>query len=169
MGKGGARAGCGAKVLPMNEKIAKGTFRKHREKGIPTPSEKLPIPPSWLNRRAKSIFRLMVRRIGEITVASMTHTESISILCSRLEEVQRLTKFIDENGSSYEKKAIVGRGESAHEIILGVYARPEVKQRSDAIRHLHTLLLEFGLTPSSLGRVKPKGDKGKVTNEFSEF
>lgn len=166
MGKGGSRIGAGAKVLPMNEKIAKGTFRKHRQKAIPLPSEKLPIPPSWLNRRAKSIFRLMVKRIGEITVASMTHTESISILCSRLEEVQRLTKYLDENGSSYEKMGINREG---IEFTLGVYARPEVKQRTDAIRHLHALLLEFGLTPSSLGRVKPKGDKGKVKNEFEGF
>ena len=169
MGKGGSRAAAGRKVIPMNEKIAKGTFRKHREKSIPMPTDKLPNPPRWLNRRAKQIFRLEVKRIKGITIASIDHTRAISLLASRAEEVERLSKFIDECGSSYEKKAIVGRGEAAHEIILGVYARPEVKQRSDAIRHLHTLLLEFGLTPSSLGRVKPKGDKGKVKNEFEEF
>jgi P27 family predicted phage terminase small subunit len=166
MPKGGARVGVGRKVIPMNEKVAKGTFRKHRQVKIPVPSAKLPIAPRWLNPDAKRIFRLMVRRIGEITVASMTHTESISILASRLEEVQRLTKFIDENGSSFDKYGVNREGV---EFCIGSYPRPESKQRSDAIRHLHTLLLEFGLTPSSLGRVKPKGDGGKETNEFSEF
>jgi P27 family predicted phage terminase small subunit len=166
MGKGGARAGCGAKVIPMIEKQAKGTFRPHRQKAIPVPSGKLPIPPRWLNPDAKRIFKLMVKRIGEITVASMTHTEGISILASRLEEVQRLTKFIDINGSSFDKYGVNREGV---EFCIGSYPRPESKQRSDAIRHLHTLLLEFGLTPSSLGRVKAKADKGKERNEFENF
>jgi len=166
MGKGGSRAAAGRKVIPMNEKIAKGTFRKHREKSIPMPTDKLPNPPRWLNRRAKQIFRLEVKRIKGITIASIDHTRAISLLASRAEEVERLSKFIDENGSSFMKYGVNKDGE---EFCIGSYPRAEAKQRSDAIRHLHTLLLEFGLTPSSLGRVKPKGDKGKVKNEFEEF
>ena len=166
MGKGGARIGAGKKVIPMNEKIAKGTFRKHRQKAIPVPTDKLPNPPRWLNRRAKQIFLLEVKRIKGITIASIDHTRAISLLASRAEEVERLSKFIDENGSSFMK---YGVNKDGKEFCIGSYPRPEAKQRSDAIRHLHTLLLEFGLTPSSLGRVKPKGDKGKVKNEFADF
>lgn len=169
MPKGGARIGAGKKVIPMNEKIAKGTFRPHRQKRIPQPDERLPVAPSWLNRRARQIFKLLVGRIKSITVASIDHTEAISLLAVRLEEVQRLDKLLNEIGFTYEQKGIVGRGENSYEIVLAIRNRPEVKQRHEAMKHLHSLLLEFGLTASSLGRVATKDNKGKDENEFSGF
>jgi len=173
MPKGGARIGCGAKVIPMIEKQAKGTFRPERQKKIPKPDERLPIPPSWLNRRAKQIFRLLVGRIKSITVASIDHTEAISLLASRLEEVQRLDKYLNEFGFTYEQKGIVssGKGENRRQevVILAIRPRPEVKQRHEAMKHLHSLLLEFGLTASSLSRVAAKDKKSKEENEFSDF
>ena len=173
MGKGGARIGAGKKVIPMNEKIAKGTFRKHRQKAIPEPDERLPIPPSYLTREERQVFRLFVKRISSITVASMTHTEIIAKLAIREMEIRRLSKYLNENGYTYEKKGIisVGKGEDKHQevVVLEIKQRPEIKQRHDAMKHFHALCLDFGLTASSLGRVKPKGDQGKVKNEFEGF
>jgi len=173
MPKGGARCGAGKKVIPISEKVAKGTFRPERQKKIPKPDERLPIPPSWLNKRAKQIFRLLVKRITSITVASIDHTEAISLLASRLEEVQRLDKYLNQFGYTYEQNGIitVGKGEDKKKIVvvLAIRPRPEVKQRHEAMKHLHSLLLEFGLTASSLGRVKAKDKEGKDHNEFEGF
>ena len=173
MGKGGSRAAAGRKVIPMNEKIAKGTFRKHREKAIPVPDERLPIPPSYLTREERQVFRLFVKRINSITIASMTHTEIIAKLAIREVEIRKLSKLLNEFGYTYELKDVIwkGKGEDRHQeiVILGTKVRPEVKQRHDSMRHFHSLCLDFGLTASSLGRVKPKGDKEKVKNEFEGF
>lgn len=168
MPKGGSRAAAGRKIIPINEKVAKGTLRKHRVRDTPTPTDKLPTPPRWLNPAAKRIFRLLVKRITSITVASQDHTNGIAMLASRVEEVERFDKYLNQVGYTYERKAWVGKGDAGHEIILGIYARPEAKLRHEAMRHLHSLLLEFGLTPASLGRVKAKG-KEKVKSEFEGF
>jgi len=173
MPKNSARPSAGRRVIPISEKIAKGTFRPERQKKIPQPDERLPIPPSWLNKRAKQIFRLLVKRITSITVASIDHTEAISLLASRLEEVQRLDKYLNEHGYTYEQNGIitVGKGEDKKKIVvvLAVRSRPEVKQRHEAMKHLHSLLLEFGLTASSLGRVAAKEKKSEDDNEFADF
>jgi len=168
MPKGGSRVGAGRKVLPFIVKEAKGTLRKERIKDTPTPTDKLPTPPRWLNPAAKTIFRMLVRRISSITVASQDHTNSIAMLASRVEEVERFDKYLNEVGYTYERQAVVGRGDNQRVITVGIYARPEAKLRHEAMRHLHSLLLEFGLTPASLGRVKAKG-KEKEHNEFSDF
>lgn len=168
MPKGGSRAAAGRKVIPINEKVAKGTLRKHRVRDTPTPTDKLPSPPRWLNPAAKRIFRLLVKRITSITIASQDHTNGIAMLASRVEEVERFDKYLNQVGYTYERQGIIGRGPDKRAITLGIYARPEAKLRHEAMRHLHSLLLEFGLTPASLGRVKAKG-KGKEHNEFDNF
>ncbi len=156
MPKGGSRAGAGRKVIPISEKMERGTFRPHREKDTPTPTDKRPSPPTWLTPAAKSIFRILIKRISNITIASQDHTDGIAVLASRLEEVQRLDKYLNQVGYTYEQKAWVGRGDNAHEITTAIRPRPEVNQRDKAMRHLHSLLLDYGLTPSSLSRVKPR-------------
>lgn len=172
MPKGGARAGAGAKVIPMIEKQAKGTFRPERQKKIPVPDHRLPIPPSYLTNEERAVFRLFVKRIESITVASITHTEIIAKLAQREVEIRRLSKYLNENGYNYEQKGIVSRGKGESRVqevvVLAIRTRPEVKQRHDAMKHFHSLCLEFGLTASSLGRVKAKG-KEKERSEFEGF
>jgi P27 family predicted phage terminase small subunit len=157
----------------MNEKIAKGTFRPERQKKIPKPDARLPVPPLYLNKEEKSVFRLFVRRISDITVASITHTEMIAKLAIREVEIRKLSKFLNEFGYTYEVKDVVwrGKGEERRQevVILGIKTRPEVKHRHDAMKHFHSLCLEFGLTASSLGRVAAKDKGKKEENEFSDF
>lgn len=173
MPTGSSRHSAGRRVIPMNEKIAKGTFRPERQKKIPVPDERLPIPPSYLNKEERQVFRLFVKRISSITVASMSHTEIIAKLAQREVEIRRLSKFLNENGYTYEVKDVmwVGKGEERHQeiVVLGIKIRPEVKHRHDAMKHFHSLCLEFGLTASSLGRVSPKEKNKEDDNEFSDF
>jgi len=170
---GGARAGAGRKVIPMNEKITKGTLRLERQKHIPDPDDRPPIPPSYLTNQEKQVFRLFVKRIQSVTVASMSHTEIIAKLAMREVEIRRLSKYLNENGYNYEQKGIitVGKGENRHQevVILAIRTRPEVKQRHDAMKHFHSLCLEFGLTASSLARVAKKEKKSNEVDEFEGF
>lgn len=170
MSHGGARVGAGKKVLPMNEKIAKGTYRPCREKQLPATSKSTPCPPSWLNKRAKQIFRHMVKRLTVLGIATASHTEMVSVLATRIEEVQRLDKYLNEPGvgMTYEKKKVIYEDGKARVIITGIFSRPEVGIRQEAIRHVHTLLVEFGLTPSAMNRIGKPKEKGK-TNEFENF
>jgi len=97
----------------------------------------------------------------------------IAKLAIRECEIRRLSKFLNENGFNYEQKGIIsiGKGENRRQevVVLAIRPRPEIKQRHDAMKHFHSLCLEFGLTASSLGRVAAKEEKSKEVNEFSDF
>jgi len=167
------KAGSGRKVIPMSEKITKGTFRPERQKKIPLPDERLPVAPSYLTNEERQVFRLFVKRISSITVASMSHTEIIAKLAIREVEIRRLSKFLNKNGYNYEQKGIISRGKGENRVqevvVLAIRTRPEVRQRHEAMKHFHSLCLEFGLTASSLGRVAAKEKKSKDDNEFADF
>jgi P27 family predicted phage terminase small subunit len=162
--------GAGRKVIPINIKKAKGTFQACREKIVPKPSSKRPIPPSWLNKRAKQIFRHMDGRLAELGMSSASHTEVLALLACRQEELERFDKMLndtvpDENGVVkggyiYEAKNSFG------DIILRDH--PAVKLREKAARHVHSLLVEFGLTPSAAQKVGTKKET-KKKNEFDEY
>ncbi len=151
----------GRKPLPDNVKILKGTFREDRKKELPEISEAPPTPPSWLNKRAKQIFTHIVNnRLKDMSLASQTHTEMIALLARREEEVERFSKFLDENGDTYTKVTKFGEE---------IKARPEVQMKADAIKHVHQLLSEFGLSPSSINKLGKKPKDKDVPNSFSGF
>jgi P27 family predicted phage terminase small subunit len=141
----------GRKLIPMEIKKLKGTYRKDRDRKPPPASKGKPHPPKWLNTDAKQKFNLMVKRLDGLGMASNTYTEGIALLASRLGEVERLTEVLDQEG-----------------VILGAKEHPAVKMREKAMNHAHRLLVEFGLTASSIQKVgRPKQQKKK--NVFDRF
>lgn len=154
----------GRKVVPINVKKARGTYRKDRDKNAPKPSVSKPSPPSWLNKRAKQIFHLMVKRLSQIGLDSSTYTEAIALLASRMEEVERFDKMLNEdkeNGYVYKTTNSFG------DPILKEH--PAVRLREKAARHVHSLLTEFGLTGASAQKVGSTPKDGDKKNEFDEY
>ena len=150
----------GRKAIPIDIKKAKGTNRPFREKIVVPPSSDKPIPPDWLNFKAKRIFINMVGRIGEIGLDSANYTETLALLSSRMEEVERLDLLLNEKGVTYESTDTRGG--------FVIRERPEVMMREKAARHLHSLLCEFGLSPASAQKVGTKKEK-KQMNPFEAF
>ena len=159
----------GRKIIPMNEKIAKGTFRKSRDydKMAPDAAPSFAIPPSWLNPRAKQIFRHMVKRLKIIGKGSSTHTETIAELACQMEERQRIDVYLNSKdvdgfpiGLTYT--TINKFGEKVQ------HARPEVRIRAESAKRVHMLLQDLCLTPSTIHRAGAvKKDTKK--NDFSGF
>lgn len=126
----------------------------------PTPSDDKPKPSRYLCPAAKKIFRELARRLQAQQYASDDHRRMLGLAAMRLHEVEELTKVLDEKGYSYETIGTKGQ--------LMIKTRPEVLQRSDAARHAQSLLAEFGLSPSSAGKVKvPKKEKESKWSEFN--
>lgn len=160
----------GRKAIPTQLKIVKGTHRPHRDKDVPPPSTLKPVPPSWLNQRAKMIFHHMVRRLDVLGLASRSHTEAIALLSCRMEEMERFDKmlnnavdeFTGEPTNGYVYKTTNTNGDNI------LKEHPAVKLREKAASHVHKLLVEFGLTPASAQKVgTPK--KTKKKNDFEDF
>jgi P27 family predicted phage terminase small subunit len=153
----------GRKIIPIRIKQTKGTHRPHRDRDIPEPSKKKPLPPAWLNKRAKNIFHHMVKRLDELGLASRSHTEAIALLSCRMEEVERFDKMLnDDKENGYVYKTTNSYGDDV------LKEHPAVKLREKAAKHVHALLVEFGLTPSSAQKVGTPKKKEK-RNKFEGF
>jgi len=159
----------GRKVIPISIKQAKGTHQPCRDKDTYTPVSRKPVAPPWLNARAKAIFRREVKRLDEIKLASATYTGIIALLASRWEEAERFDKQLNESkGASGDSQNgyVYATTNSFGDPVLKEH--PAVRLREKALRHVHSLLSELGLTPASAQKVgTPKKDGKK--NAFSDF
>ena len=158
-----SRIGSGRKVIPLVIKEAKGTRERSREKTVAPLSDKIAIPPSALNKRAKQIFQHLVKnRLMHLGLASASHTEMLALLSREMEQLERIDKFLIENGFTF--RVITGEDDEGNKFYT-VRKWPEVEIQKDMSRHVHALMNEFGLSPASsqkIGRApekKPKKDK----------
>ena len=159
-----SRPGSGRKVIPLVIKEAKGTRRHHREKIVVPPSDKVAVPPSALNKRAKQIFQHLIKnRLAHLGLASASHTEMLALLSREMEQLERLDKFLLENGFTF--KSITGEDDEGNKTYT-VRKWPEVEIQKDMSRHVHALMNEFGLSPASAQKVgKPPEKKDKNGKE----
>lgn len=143
---GGARSGAGQKRIPDHIKLVKGTLKKERVfKGKLPQSSKPPSPPTHLNDRAVYYFHLMIQRMEGR--ASETYTEVLALLAMRLEEQERFYQIIYDN-PFFETCDKYGNPILKPHPVAALY--------KESMRHAHTLLIELGLTPSSIARVAGK-------------
>lgn len=136
---------------------------KNRQFDQPEPSKKRPVPPERLSEDAKVIFERMVDRISELYPPSESHTEILTIYA----ENEELAIFIDRYLRSRTKDgALVGL---TYETDKGsILARPEVAIMKNCRNMCKSILIEFGLTPSSQRNIKI--EKVKATgNRFNQL
>lgn len=117
----------------------------------------LPQAPGWLTKRGAEIFDGLVALLDEMGLASSADTQVITLCASRIEEIEITTAMVEDNGRVYETTNDSGQTMAR--------SRPEVAQRSDAMRHAQSLLSELGLTPAARSKVsvtkKPEGNPFK--------
>lgn len=125
----------------------------------PSPSKALPEPPEWLSERASEWFRKTLAILDGMGIASADHVDMLSLAAARYDDVLDCTAVIEDLGRIYVTVSVTGS--------RMFKARPEVAMRSEAMRHLQSLLAEFGLSPSAVGKVSaPPGER---ENPFAEF
>src|SRR5437899_840169 len=105
----------------------------------------LPIAPRWLTKRGVEIFDNIVALLDEMGLASSADTQIITLCASRIEEIEITTVMVEDSGRIYETTNDSGQ--------TMVRSRPEVAQRSEAMRHAQSLLSELGLTPAARSKV----------------
>jgi P27 family predicted phage terminase small subunit len=146
----------GRKRLPDHLKIVKGTAQKCRmNPDAPVADIDSPRPPAWLSRRAVEHFAVLRERIAGLGIASKTDTEALAIAAMRMAEIEECDRDIEQLG-----RVLAEEGKTPR-------ANPAVGQRSEAMRHLQSLLAEFGLTPAARSKVTaPK--KEQNANPFAK-
>lgn len=150
----------GRKRKPDHLKIVAGTAQPSRmNPHAPKPSKALPAPPEWLSERAAEWFIRTLAILDGMGIASADHVDMLALAATRYDEVLDCTGIIEDLGRTYVVTMISGS--------KSFKARPEVSMRNEAMRHLQSLLAEFGLSPSAVGKVSaPPGER---ENPFAEF
>ena len=159
--------GKGRKKTPDNIKIIRGTFRDDRaNKNVPTPDNDVARSPSWLPVEAREYFGVLKERLDGINLASRTYTEMLAMAAQRLAEIEHLNKIIFKEGQTYISTKLDKNGEP---VVDMVKPHPAVAQRSEAMRHLQSLLSEFGLSPAAVGKVSVSDASKKTENPYKKY
>jgi P27 family predicted phage terminase small subunit len=150
----------GRKRKPDHLKIVAGTAQPCRmNPDAPTPSKALPEPPEHLSPTAADWFRRTLAILDGMGIASADHVDMLTLAAMRYEEILDCSMVIEDLGRTYVTVSVTGS--------RMFKARPEVAMRNEAMRHLQSLLSEFGLSPATVSRVSaPPGERA---NPFAEF
>jgi P27 family predicted phage terminase small subunit len=146
----------GSKRIPDHLKAVTGTARAGRmNPDAPIAPLGVVVAPGWLSDRASELFSQLSAVLEELGLASPVDQYALSLLASRIEEVEHLTSVVEDAGRTYQTDAGMWR------------ARPEVAMRNEAMRHAQSLLGEFGLSPGT--RAKVAVNSRPEDNPFAAF
>lgn len=120
-------------------------------------------PPPWLPRTAHPHFRRLARLLAAEQRESPSHVDVVALAAHRMAQLEELERAL-EGGTTYETST----DRSGAPLVR---ARPEAAQRDEAMRHLHALLVELGLTPAAAHRMLrgKNRDAEEDENPFAEF
>ena len=138
----------GRKKLPDQLKVISGTFQKCRASKSDGQDAQPMAAPDTLSEGALKHFEILRGRIAQLGLDSSTYTEVLTLAAMRMDEIDVCNEAVKDYGALISTKTVTG-GELLR-------ANPAVTMRNEAMRHLQSLLAEFGLSPSSIGRVGVK-------------
>ena len=158
----------GAKPIPKAIRLLKNDkahAHRYANKQEPEPSSDRPQAPVYLSIRAKEIFEDFVQRIEEMYPASETDMDIMVLYANNKEQLEYYELFLREKGSTFERMSPPNR--NGDQFVMGVSARPEVSMLKECKALQLRILTEFGLSPSSRGKVNIKPATTKAENPFA--
>jgi P27 family predicted phage terminase small subunit len=139
----------GRKKLPDQLKLIRGTLQSCRASSVTGGQDEAPMTaPKNLSEAARVHFSALKENIAQLGLDSATFTEVAMLAAMRMEEIEECDALIVAHGRIIETTTEAGS--------LFLRANPAVAMRNEAMRHLQSLLAEFGLTPSASARVSAK-------------
>ncbi len=151
-------------MLPKEIKRLKRTLQNCRNiKNSPDPSPGDMALPESIKSRFGSIsshFDTITEMAKNIGVYSPDYSMAASLAAMRMQEIERYSEIIEREGVVFITKGFNGQEQKR--------PHPLLSARSDAMRHLHSLLVEFGLTPTGIQKVVKSSSK-ENKNPFLEM
>lgn len=150
----------GRKKSPVTVKATRGTLRADRmPKNMPEPSKESMSPSLPLDDKVNGYFEFLRGIVRGMGNDSSSFGPALSLAALRMAEVDECTADILKDGSYYTSED--GKGKVMKR------PHPAIARRSEAMRHLQSLLAEFGLTPAAIQKVG--GGEKSTDNPFGEF
>lgn len=152
----------GRKRTPDHLKVVRGTYRADRANpDAPPPSQAKPVAPNDFDDPHAAAFAEIVGRLEELGIASASHTRVIALAAQRQVEIAECNEILRADGMTYDTTNQQGE--------RMIKANPAVRIRSEAMRHLHSLMSELGLTPASASKVSAGKKPGGTGNGFLDL
>ena len=126
----------------------------------PTPNVLLPLPPEWLSDTARAYWSEVGAVLLSMKLCTAADGPALMLLTETLAEWAEARKAVHLCGLTYDTTTVTG----------DVMRRPnpEVAIASDAMKRSLRMLLEFGLTPASRGKVSALND-GDGNDPFAQM
>ena len=150
----------GRKPKPSNLRRLQGNAgRRALRENEPDPERGIPDPPMWLSSAALDHWREIAPELDALGVLTTVDGLALAMLCEAWADYRQAREILALEGSTYTRMTAAGS--------TSVVARPEAAISSDAWKRMKSMLIEFGLTPSSRTRVSIRPHQTK--SEFEKY
>ncbi|MHB1126868.1 MAG: phage terminase small subunit P27 family [Bacillota bacterium] len=142
----------GRKPKPPKLKLLEGNPGKRKiNKDEPRPRPIAPTCPPWLEKEAKKEWRRISRELEHVGLLTIVDMAALAGYCQAYARWKSAEKVISEQGLTMEIETQAG----------GLYTqqRPEVAIALKYLQQVKAFCAEFGLTPSSRGRMSLPGQE----------
>lgn len=118
--------------------------------------------PAWLTKEAKREWARIAPILKEMGILTAADQISLAVYCQAYADYIQTQKIIQKKGMTYEYVNKAG--------VANVVSRPEVLIAQKNAEIIRKFCIEFGLTPSSRGRIQlpeeggPASDLEKILN-----
>ena len=150
----------GRKPMPTALKILTGNRGKRPlDKHEPRPPAGVPECPDWIDDTAKAVWNRIVPLLSEMGVLTKIDGDVVADYCVATAEWGRASRFIQENGQTYEVTSPSG--------CVSVHPYPQVGIALKYWNIARWCATELGMTPSSRTRIRT--EPFAQVDEFEAF
>jgi len=141
----------GTKPKPIKLKLLEGNPGKRKlNKNEPNPEPTAPVCPDWLLDDAKEEWREMSAVLERLGILTSIDKAAFAGYCQSYAKWKRAEEFIKKFGFTYK---IPKKDKEGNIVSIYIAAFPEVSIARSSLEHVRQFCAEFGLTPSSRGRI----------------
>lgn len=155
----------GAKPKPTPMHIMQGTYQECRHGNTWSAIEGEVVPPHWLTEAAMPYFVYLKETIHGIGCDSSTFSTALGTLAEAIAERNRLRDLAEATGGpTYVSKST----RYGHDDDI-IKANPAYTLFMNQDKRVTALLTEFGLTPSSMSRLRGLDKKQEKNDPFADL
>ncbi len=151
----------GRKPKPNNLKLVQGNPGKrpinHEE---PKPPPIAPKPPAWLHKEGKKEWKRLAPQLEKLGLLTQIDAAAFTCYCECWAQYRDAVEFTHKHGTVYPIKTNDGEVKYLQQV-------PQVGIANQMAKQMRSLCAEFGMTPSSRGRMNVPGEK--TPDDFEEF
>ena len=128
---------------PTQLKVLKGVHESRINRNEPNPRPVKPKKAPWLDKLARREWNRMCKLLEPLGLLSEIDGAALGIYCQAFSRLKQAEDAIVQGGMTYE---IGGQKKQ----------RPEILIAEKAMKIIRMIAIEFGMTPSSRGRIEVK-------------